>query len=151
MGEPVVLNPMPVLTKAGTSSWDEGFDTIVATVDAILAEMNRIGLKRAGEVMIAYTQSDEAGFEFEAQVPFSGDSAEKPREGVKMGASYSGRVMKFHHSGSFADMDTTYEGVANYLDSRNIEGQDFYIERYLTDPTSASPEALEVDIFVPLR
>lgn len=150
-GETMVLNPVPVLTKTGTSSWEDGFDTIVATLAAIQAEMNRIGLKRAGEVMISYTQSDEAGFEFEAQVPFTGDSAEKPRDGVKIGASYAGRVMKFHHSGSFADMDTTYEGVANYLDSRSIEGQDFYIERYVTDPSTASPEALEVDIFVPLR
>lgn len=150
-GETMVLNPVAVLTKAGTSSWEDGFDTIVATLAAIQVEMNRLGLKRAGDVMISYTQSDEAGFEFEAQVPFTGDSAEKPRDGVKIGASYAGRVMKFHHSGSFADMDTTYEGVANYLDSRSIEGQDFYIERYVTDPATAAPEALEVDIFVPLR
>lgn len=151
MGGTTVLNPVPVLIKSASSSWDEGFDTIVATVDTITAEMNRLGLRRAGEVMISYTSSDEAGFEFEAQVPFAGDSAEKPGDGVKIGASYSGRAMKFHHSGSFADMDATYEGIANYLDSRNIEGQDFYIERYLTDPAAASPEALEVDIFVPLR
>ncbi|WP_127091311.1 GyrI-like domain-containing protein [Aquabacter cavernae] len=150
-GETQVLNPMPVLVKTGSASWEEGFDTIVATVDAITAEMNRIGLKRTGDVIVSYTSSDEAGFEFEAQVPFTGQSAEKPGDGVKIGASFAGRVMKFHHSGSFADMDTTYEGIANYLDSRNIEGQDFYIERYVTDPSTAAPEALEVDIFVPLR
>ncbi|MBA4791662.1 MAG: GyrI-like domain-containing protein, partial [Rhizobiales bacterium] len=151
VGETMVLNPSPVLIKSGSASWEEGFDTIVATVDAITTEMNRLGYKRAGEVMISYTSSDEAGFEFEAQVPFTGDSTDKPRDGVKIGASYAGRVMKFHHSGSFADMDTTYEGIANYLDSRSIEGQDFYIERYVTDPSTAAPEALEVDIFVPLR
>lgn len=150
-GEMTVLNPMPVLTRTGTSSWAEGFDNIVLALDAITAQMGRLGLKRAGEAMIVYTSSDEAGFEFEAQIPYAGESTERPGDDVKIGASYSGRVMKFHHSGSFADMDLTYEGIANYLDSRSAEAQDFYIERYRTDPTTTEADALEVDIFVPLR
>lgn len=150
-GEMTVLNPMPVLTRTGTSSWAEGFDNIVLALDAITAQMGKLGLKRAGEAMIVYTSSDEAGFEYEAQIPFSGESTEAPGDDVKIGASFSGRVMKFHHSGSFADMDTTYEGVANFLDARNVEAQNFYIERYLTDPATSEPDALEVDIFVPVR
>lgn len=150
-GEMTVLNPMPVLTRTGTSSWAEGFDNIVLAVDAIMAQMGRLGLRRAGDVMVVYTSSDEAGFEFEAQIPFAGESTERPADDVTIGASFSGRVMKFHHSGSFADMDVTYEGVANFLDARNVESQNFYIERYLTDPATTQPDALEVDIFVPLR
>lgn len=150
-GTETVLNPMPVLSKGGSSSWSEGFDTIVATLKAITAEMDRLGLKRAGDAMIAYTSSDDAGFEFEAQIPFSGATTERPQGGVTVGASFSGRALKFSHKGSFADMDTTYEAIANYLDARNIEGQDLYIERYVTDPVATPPDALEVDIYVPLR
>ncbi|WP_165933715.1 GyrI-like domain-containing protein [Aquabacter spiritensis] len=151
MGQEAVLNPMPILTKTGTASWAEGFDALVAALKDITAEMDRLGLKRAGDAMVAYTASDEAGFDYEAQIPFSGATTEKPANGVGLGASYSGRVLKFGHVGSFADMDNTYEAIANYLDARNIEAQDLYIERYLTDPVTAPPESLEVEIFVPLR
>ncbi len=150
-GEQVVLNPMPVLTKSGSASWSDGFDAIVAALKAITAELDRMGLQRAGDVMVAYNSSDDAGFEFEAQIPFSGATTEKPQGGVALGASYSGRALKFVHKGSFADMDNTYEAVANYLDARNIEAQDLYVERYKTDPVTTPPEALEVEIYVPLR
>ncbi|MEP9376768.1 GyrI-like domain-containing protein [Aquabacter sp. CN5-332] len=146
-----VLNPMPVLSKGGSSSWTDGFDTIVATLKTITAEMDRLGLKRSGDPMIAYNSSDDAGFEFEAQIPFSGATTERPQGGVAVGASYSGRVLKFSYKGSFADMDNTYEAIANYLDARSIEAQDLYIERYVTDPVATPPDALEVDIYVPRR
>lgn len=150
-GQETVLNPLPVLSKSGSASWAEGFDTIVAALKATAAEMDRLGLKRSGEVMIAYTTSDEAGFEFEAQIPFSGDTTERPQNGITVGASFSGRALKFAYKGSFADMDLTYEAIANYLDARNMEAQDIYIERYVTDPAVTAPDALEVEIYIPLR
>lgn len=149
--EQVVLSPVPVLIKSGTASWDTGFDTLVAALRAISDELTRLGLTRSGDVMVLYTSSDEAGFAFEAQIPFTGTTQDKPREGLSLGASLSGKVLKFTHHGSFADMDETYEAIANYLDTKNLLAQDFYLERYRTDPMSTPPDALDVDIFVPLK
>lgn len=149
--EDVTLSPVPILSKTGQASWESGFDIIVTTLKAVSAEMDRLGLKRDGDVMVLYTSSDDAGFEFEAQIPFSGTTQDKPREGITLGASFSGKVLKFTHHGSFADMDETYESIANYLDSKNLQAQDAYVEKYLTDPMSTTPDALDVDIFVPLK
>lgn len=149
--EEIVLSPVPVLTKSGTASWDAGFDVIVGALRAISDELTRLGLTRSGEVMVLYTSSDEAGFEFEAQIPFTGTTRDKPREGLTLGASLSGKALKFAHHGSFADMDETYEAIANYLDTKNLLAQDFYLERYRTDPMSTPPDSLDVDIFVPLK
>lgn len=149
--EEVVLSPVPILSKTGQASWESGFEIIVGTLKALTAEIDRLGLKRDGDVMVLYTSSDDAGFEFEAQIPFSGTTQDKPKDGVTLGASFSGKVLKFTHHGSFADMDETYESIANYLDSKNLQAQDAYVEKYLTDPMTASPDALDVDIFVPLK
>ena len=149
--EEVVLNPVPVLTKSGSASWDTGFDVIVGALRAISDEMNRLGLNRAGDVMVLYTSSDEAGFEFEAQIPFTGATRDKPREGFSLSASMSGKVLKFAHHGSFADMDETYEAIANHLDAKSLMAQDSYLEQYRTDPMSTPPDSLDVDIFVPLK
>ncbi|MFG1463800.1 GyrI-like domain-containing protein [Xanthobacter sp. DSM 24535] len=150
-GEEAQLTTFPVLAKTGSASWDTGFETIVATLKTITAEMNRLGLKRAGDVMVVYTASDDAGFEFEAQVPFTGATTQKPQGDVKLGASFAGKVYKFTHKGSFADMDDTYESIANFLDDKNIAAQDLYIEQYRTDPQTTAPDSLVVDIFVPVR
>ncbi len=151
-GEGAVLSPVPVLTRAGTSSWDEGYDSIVAALKVIAAEMTRLGLTQAGEVMVVYTQSDDAGFEFEAQIPFSGATTARPQNNVKLGASFNGKALRFQHKGSFADMDDTYEQIANFLDARNITALDnLYIEQYRTDPRTTPPDQLLVDILVPVR
>ena len=149
--EDAVLAPVPVLTKKGSASWEAGFDIIVQTLKAVTAEMTRLGLKRSGDVTILYTASDDAGFEFEAQIPFEGATTEKPRDGVMLGASFAGKALKFTHKGTFADMDVTYEAIANTLDVKNLEAQDSYLEIYRTDPMVTPPDALEVDIYVPLR
>jgi hypothetical protein len=68
---------------------------------------------------------------------------------MKLGGSYAGKVLKFTHSGSFADMDNTYEQIANYLDEKNVNADELYVERYRTDLVTTAPDALKIDILVP--
>lgn len=150
-GEGAVLSPVAVAVKSGQSSWDEGYDSIVAALNAVQAEMDKLGLKAAGDVMVVYTQSDDAGFEFEAQIPYSGTPSGTPGKGIKLAQSFNGKALKFPHRGSFADMDDTYEQIANFLDSRNLTALDLYIEQYHTDPRVTAPDQLVVDILVPVR
>ncbi len=150
-GEGVVMAAVPVAVKSGSSSWDEGFDSIVAALNIIQGEMAKLGLTQAGEVFVVYTQADDAGFEFEAQIPFSGATTAKPGNEVKLASSFTGKALKFVHKGSFADMDDTYEQIANYLDARSVTALDFYIEQYRTDPRTTPPDKLLLDILVPVR
>lgn len=146
----LTLAPVPVLTISGSSSWEEAYDKLVEAVRKADAEVKRLGLTRAGEVFVMYTTSDDRGFDYEVQVPFSGTTTQKPAEPMKLGGSFAGKVLRFVHTGSFGDMDNTYEQIANYLDEKNVEQNDLYIERYRTDLLTASPEALEIEILVPL-
>lgn len=150
-GEGIVMSPVPVLSKSGSSSWDEGYDSIVGSLKAIQVEMDKLGLTQAGQVFVVYTQSDDAGFEYEAQIPFSGATTGKPGNNVRLAASFNGKALKFMHKGSFADMDDTYEQIANYLDARSVTALDFYIEQYHTDPRTTPPDQLLLDILVPVR
>lgn len=146
----LVLSPVPVLTLSGSSSWEDAYDKLVDSVRKADAELKRLGLARAGDVFVVYTTSDDRGFDYEVQVPFSGTTTQKPSEPLKLGGSFAGKVLRFVHTGSFGDMDNTYEQIANYLDEKNVEQNDLYIERYRTDLLTASPEALEIEILVPL-
>lgn len=146
----VTLTPVPVLTISGSSSWEDAYDKLVESVRKADGELKRLGLTRAGDVFVMYNTSDDRGFDYEVQMPFSGTTTQKPAEPMKLGGSFAGKVLRFVHTGSFGDMDNTYEQIANYLDEKNVEQNDLYIERYRTDLLTASPEALEIEILVPL-
>lgn len=146
----VTLSPVPVLTLAGHATWEEAYEKLVASLKQADAELKRLGLARSGDAFIAYTTSDDLGFDYEVQLPFSGTTTQKPQGNMKLGASFAGKAIRFTHTGSFADMDNTYEQIANYLDEKNVDQTALYIEQYRTDLVTASPEALVIDILVPL-
>jgi effector-binding domain-containing protein len=56
--------------------------------------------------------------------------------------------MKFQHRGAYEDIDATYEAITAYLDEKNIEAQNLFVEEYLTDPKAPDDASLEVDIYV---
>lgn len=148
--EELTLQPVPVLVVPGNATWDEAYDKLVASVKAARAELARLGLQAAGDVFIVYTSSDDLGFDYEVQLPFSGTTTSKPQGGAKLGGSHAGKLLKFRHSGAFSDMDGTYEQIANYLDEKNINSEELYIEQYRSDILTTPADKLEIDILVPL-
>lgn len=150
-GEEVQMVPVPVLQKAGKSNWDDGYQTLVDTLKAVYAELDRLHLKRTGAPFIIYTMTDDDGFEFEAAVPFLGATTEKPGEDFEFSASPAGKALRFTHRGPYDAMDPTYEQIANLLDAKDLEAQDLYVEEYRSDPTTTSQDDLVIDIWVPLK
>ncbi|MDR6951491.1 effector-binding domain-containing protein [Ancylobacter sp. 3268] len=150
-GDPAEMVPVPVLQKSAKSNWDEGFATIVATLKTVYAELDRLKLKRAGAPFIIYTMTDDEGFSFEAAVPFSGATTEKPGDGLEFSASPAGKALRFTHRGPYDAMDPTYEQIANLLDAKDLEAQDLYVEEYRADPTTTPDDDLVIDIWVPLK
>lgn len=150
-GDPAEMQPVPVLQKKAQARWDDGYATIVATLKQVDAEMARLKLKPVGSSFIIYTATDDNGFEFEAAVPFSGVTTEKPQGGIEFSASPAGKALRFTHRGSYDAMDPTYEQIANLLDAKDLEAQDLYVEEYRSDPRTTSEDDLVIDIWVPLK
>ncbi|GAB4064851.1 hypothetical protein GCM10028812_05550 [Ancylobacter sonchi] len=150
-GDPAEMVPVPVLQKSAKSNWDDGFATLVATLKEVYAELDRLKLKRVGAPFIVYTMTDDAGFEFEAAVPFSGATTEKPGAGFEFSASPAGKALRFTHRGPYDAMDPTYEQIANLLDAKDLEAQDLYVEEYRADPVTTPEDDLVIDIWVPLK
>ena len=80
-----------------------------------------------------------------AQVP-EGKTELAP--GIRFGKTPEGKAFRFVHKDAYDEIDGTYETITAYLDAKDIEAQDAFIEEYVTDLTDAQDTNLEVNIYV---
>jgi effector-binding domain-containing protein len=150
-GEEVVLEARTIVFMAGNGTWDSAFETLVDSFKSVYGFLDQQGIKPAGSAMTVYTSTDDTGFSYQAAVPIAQEPANPPRGDITVGKSPAGRMLKFVHRGSYDAMDTTYEAITNYLDSKSLEAQDLFVEEYVTDPVTTPEDQLVVNVFVPVK
>jgi effector-binding domain-containing protein len=150
-GDEVTLPAKPAAILSGSSTWDEGFATLKKAFQRIEAELAKAGIGPAGRPVTVFTQTDDDGFRYDAMLPIDRAPEDRPPNlspDLRFGTTPSGRALRFVHRGPYDDIDSTYETVTAYLDAKNIEVKDFFVEEYVSDFTSADDDAsLEINIF----
>ena len=150
-GEEVTLPEKNIIYFNGTGNWDAAFEAIVDAFKTVNAFLAKQGIKPDGAPMTIYTSTDDSSFQFQAAVPVAELPADPPKGDIAAGKSPSGRAFKFVHRGSYDAMDSTYEAITNYLDDKQLEAKDLFIEEYVTDPITTPEDKLVVNIFVPIK
>ena len=150
-GEEVTLPQRTIVYLKGHTNWDAAFDTLVDAFKSLNEYLDKQGIKPNGPSMTIYTQTDDTGFQFKAAVPIAAVPADPPKGDIAVGEAPSGKALKFVHRGSYDAMDSTYEAITNYLDDKQLEAQDLFIEEYATDPVKTDPNKLVVNVYVPVK
>jgi effector-binding domain-containing protein len=150
-GEEVTLVEKPIVYVSGSGMWDSAFDTIIGGFKTVYGAMAKQGLKAAGAPMTIYTATDDTGFQFQAAVPVEKAPTVPPGSEITAGLSPAGKALKFVHRGSYDAMDTTYEAITNYLDEKQLEAKDLFVEQYMKDPISTPEDDLVIEVYVPLK
>lgn len=150
-GEEVTLPERTVVFIKGHTNWDTAFDTLVAAFKSLQDYLGKQGLTPNGPAMTIYTETDVTGFGFRAALPIAEAPKTPPKGDIEVGPAPSGKALKFVHRGSYGALDTTYEAITNYLDDKRLEAKDLFIEEYTTNPVSANPDKLVVNVFVPVK
>src|ERR1700686_1698326 len=131
--------------------WDSAFETIVNGLKTVNGAMAKLGLKASGAPMTIYTATDDTGFQFQAAVPVAQAPTMPAGSEVTVGKSPAGKALKFVHRGSYDAMDTTYEAITNYLDEKQLEAKDLFVEQYMKDPVTTPEDDLVIEVYVPLK
>ena len=149
----VELQARPTLALAGKGDWEEPLVALSASVKRLQDEVQKLGLKTSGLPIVAFVETDDKGFGFEAMIPL----AERPEpapamsEGMRLATSPAGKTLRFQHRGTYEDIETTYEMITAYLDEKGLEAQNLFVEEYINLPRAAEDEGAQVDIFVFLK
>ncbi|HET6839900.1 MAG TPA: GyrI-like domain-containing protein [Bradyrhizobium sp.] len=149
-GEQITLTPKTAVIVKGSANWDSAFDTLLESFKTLSALLDKQGIKQAGNAMIVYTSTDDAGFTYLAEIPVDQEPKNLTKD-MSVGKSPDGKALKFVHRGSYDNMDNTYEAITNHLDDKKLEAKDTFIEEYITDPLKTAEDKLVINVYVPLK
>jgi effector-binding domain-containing protein len=150
-GQEMTLPTRTILYVKGQSGWDKAYETLRTAFKTLHTALDKAGLKPTGPSMVVYTETDEKGFSFEAALPVAEAPKVPPASGISVGQATSGKALKFVHRGSYDAMDSTYDTITEYLDEKNLDATDPFLEEYITDPLTTPADRLTVNIYVPVK
>jgi effector-binding domain-containing protein len=148
-GEEVTRSAQTTIVRKGGANWDTAFDTLVEAFKTVQAYLEKEGITPSGPGMAIYTGTDDTGFQYEVGYPVAEAPKTPPTGDVTVSQSRDGKMLRFVHRGSYDTMDSTYEAITNYLDEKQLDAKDFYLEEYRTNPATTPDDQLVVDIYVP--
>jgi effector-binding domain-containing protein len=142
-----------VIQTHGAASWEEGYGKINESLGKLHAAAQKAGLTENARPQVAFTETDDAGFKYDAMLPVDSAPDAKLNLGsdISLAQSPSGKAIKFQHRGAYDDIDSTYEAITAYLDEKGLEARNLFVEEYLNDPKDSTDMALQVDIYVFLK
>jgi effector-binding domain-containing protein len=152
-GQTVDLVSKPVAFLEAKATRDEVYASILASFKTIRDEVAKAGLKTTDHPMAVFLEADDDGFKYRAEIPLEAapDGKTQLSDAVKLGMSPVGKAMRFEHRGEYDEIDSTYDAITAYLDEKNIDAQEVFVEQYLNEPKTSDDPNLQVDIFVLLK
>jgi effector-binding domain-containing protein len=137
----------------GAAKWEEGYGKIIDAIAKLRAAAQKAGLKETGRPVAVFTDTDDAGFKFDAMLPVDAPADAKPDLGadISIAQAPSGKAVRFEHRGAYDDIDSTYEAITAYLDEKGLEARNLFVEEYVVEAKDSSDVALQVDIYVFLK
>jgi effector-binding domain-containing protein len=150
-GDEVTLPEQAIVYFRGHGTWDTAFETLVDAFASLNDYTQSKNSGATGNPMTIFTQTSDAGFDFLAALPIAAEPKSPPKGDIATGKAPSGRALKFTHRGSYESLDTTYEAITNYLDEKQIEAKENFIESYISGPLKAGNNDMVVEIYVPVK
>ena len=119
----------------------------------VLSFIDEHRLTEAGAPLSITRSFSGARLRFDAGIPVRGISDSTPRDGagVKIGATYAGKVIRVRHVGSYQSLGATHLKIAAYLAALGIERAGDAWESYVSDPTKVSESELLTYVYYPIE
>ncbi len=150
-GLQVAMPEHTIIYLNGHTAWDVAFESMTESFRSLKEYFDKQGLKASGPALTIYTDTDDSGFSYRVAYPVAEAPKDPPKGDLALGTTPTGRALKFVHRGPYDAMDATYEAITNYLDEKNLEAKDLFVEEYTTDPVTTAPDNLVINVYVPLK
>lgn len=148
--EPVDIAYLPTHSRPEPAAMSEAMG---AAYFEILKFIDANGLQDAGAPLSITKTFVGAELLFDAGIPVRGITDSTPREsnGVRIGSTYGGPVIRVRHVGSYGNLSATRRKITAYLAALGIERNGDAWESYVSDPGKVPEAELVTLIYYPVR
>ena len=152
ISQAVMIDARPAIVLRGQGKWPDAAKIIFQAQSRLNEAVAKAGLTVNGRPITVFTKTDDSGFNFEAMLPLTAAPEGKLSliDSAEIGASPSGKALKFQHHGAYEEIEATYEAIAAYLDEKGLDSKDLIIEEYVGE-LREDDENIDVDIYVFLK
>lgn len=118
----------------------------------ILSFIDAHGLSDDGAPLSITRSYSGSALTFDAAIPVRGISDTTPREsdGVRIGQTYAGPVIRVKHIGPYQSLTRTHRKISAYLAARGIERNGAVWESYVSDPGKIPEDLLLTYVYYPV-
>jgi len=145
------LTAKPAIVVRGKAQWETAYGDLRAAFARGQSAAAKAGLVVSGYPITVFVETNDTAFTYDAILPIASAPTASPSDlgaDIKLGATPSGKAIRFAHLASYDEIDGAYEQITAYLDAKDIVVKDAFIEEYLVfGETSASP-GTTINIFV---
>lgn len=119
----------------------------------ILNFIDRHGLSEAGAPIAIARAYSGAELRFDSAIPVRGitDATPRAENGIRLGLTYAGNVIRVQHVGSYRTLGDTHRKVAAYLAALGLQRNGDSWESYVSDPSKVAEAELLTYIYYPIR
>lgn len=119
----------------------------------VLYFIDENNLAEAGAPLSIARAFDGAQLSFDSAIPVRGLTSDTARDGdgVRIGQTYAGPVLRVKHVGSYRRLGETHRKIAAYIAALGIERNGDSWESYVSDPTKTDEAELLTYIYYPVR
>lgn len=149
---------MPLLTLSDSASAAGSGEDVAQKLGAAYGRMGEWlkanGFEVAGAPMAITRKFDHQTkfWEFDAALPMNKPGASPATDtGMKAAASYAGHALKIIHTGSYTDMERSYNKLFAYKTVAGLEDNGNPWEVYVDDPTTKAAAEVKTEIYWPVK
>lgn len=141
----------PALVMSGQSTWEGGYQKLKESFETLKSAAQSAGMGITGHPVTIFIATTEMDFRFDAMLPIDKVPNQLPANfpnGMHIGVTPSGRAMRFVHQAPYDEIDSAYEQITAYLDAKEIDVRDSFIEEYVTLGASDTDPSTTINIVI---
>ena len=147
----LIFTPKPAVILRGQSTWEGAYDHLREAFTKVKAACDKAGIKIVGHPVAVFIETNDTSFHYDAILPVDATPAQRPADfplELRLGTTPSGKAIRFFHQAPYDEIDGAYEQITAYLDAKEIDVNDAFIEEYLTLGATSDAPTTEINIFV---
>ena len=140
------------LPTSSAADPDAVAESLGAAYFRVLTFIDTHGLQPDGAPLSILHRLGGTSMAFDAAIPVRGLDTDTPRaeNGVRLGQTYAGAVVRAQHRGSYATLNTTQRKITAYLAATGLQRNGSPWEAYVTDPANTPEADLVTEIYYPV-